>query len=81
MFVVQVRPTVFVQVTGGSDMSMISALIVLALLATIGALAMGVGSMVRGGEYDRQHAGQFMTARVGLQATTLVLLLVAMLLG
>lgn len=62
-------------------MSMINVLIVLAVLATIGALAMGIGSMVRGGEYDRQHAGQFMSARVGLQAATLVLLLLALLMG
>ena len=55
-----------------------SIIIVIAALATAVALGMGVVSMLRGGDYDRQHAGQFMTARVGLQAATLVLLLVAL---
>lgn len=62
-------------------MNMIDILIFLALFSTIGALAIGIGSMVRGGEFDRQHSGQFMSARVGLQAATLVLLLLALLLG
>lgn len=54
-----------------------TAIIVLAALATAVALGMGIVSMLRGGEYDREHGGQFMTARVGLQAATLALLLVA----
>lgn len=59
-------------------MSIINVLIVLAVIATVGALGMGIVSMLRGGEYDRQHAGQFMTARVGLQAATVLLLLAAL---
>lgn len=35
---------------GGSNMDVIDTLVVRALIATVGALAMGVGSMVRGGE-------------------------------
>jgi hypothetical protein len=62
-------------------MSPINVLIVLAVLATAAALAMGIVSMLRGGEYDRVHAGQFMTARVGLQGATLLLLLVVLALG
>lgn len=54
-----------------------TAIIVIAALATAVALGMGIYSMLRGGDYDRAHAGQFMTARVGLQAATLVLLVVA----
>ena len=57
-------------------MSPINVLIVLAMLATAGALVMGIVSMLRGGEYDRVHSGQFMTARIGLQGATLVLLFV-----
>ena len=49
------------------------------MLATIGALGMGIGSMVRGGEYDREHSTQYMFARVGLQGVTLALLLIALL--
>ena len=62
-------------------MNLIDLLIVLALLATVASLVMGVGSMVRGGKYDKEHSGQFMNARVGLQAATLVLLLLALLMS
>lgn len=59
-------------------MSLLTLLIVLALLATIGALGAGITSMVRGGEYDRQHGTQLMIARVGFQGVALILLLVAL---
>ena len=59
-------------------MSPLDIFIVLAMLATIGALVMGIGSMVRGGDYDRQHSVQFMGARVGLQAAALLFLLLAL---
>ncbi len=59
-------------------MNPINVLIMLALLATAAALAVGVVSMVRGGEFDRAHATQFMSARVGLQAITVILLLIAL---
>jgi hypothetical protein len=59
-------------------MDIITVVIVVAALATAAALGMGIVSMARGGEYDQQHAGQFMTARVGLQAATLLLLLAAL---
>jgi hypothetical protein len=61
-----------------SVMSLLSLLIVLALLATIGALGAGITSMVRGGEFDREHSTQLMLARVGFQGVALVLLLVAL---
>jgi hypothetical protein len=59
-------------------MSFLSIMIILALLATIGALGAGLYSMLRGGEYDRQHATQLMAARVGFQGLAVVLLLVAL---
>jgi len=59
-------------------MSLLSFMIILALLATVGALGAGLVSMVRGGEYDRQHATQLMTARVGFQGVAVVLLLLAL---
>jgi len=59
-------------------MSLLTFMIILALLATIGALGTGVVSMVRGGEYDSQHSTQLMYARVGFQGLALVLLLVAL---
>ncbi len=60
-------------------MSLLHIMIALALVATVAALGLGIASMAHGGEFDRQHAGQFMTARVALQGLTLVLLLVAFL--
>lgn len=59
-------------------MSLLTLMIILALLATIGALGAGIVSMVRGGEYDRQHDTQLMVARVGFQGAALVLLLIAL---
>jgi hypothetical protein len=59
-------------------MSLLSLMIVLALIATVGALGAGLVSMMRGGEYDRQHSTQLMAARVGFQGAALVLMLVAL---
>ena len=52
--------------------------VVLAMLATVVTLGMGIFSMARGGEYDREHGTQLMGWRVGLQAATLVLLAIAL---
>jgi hypothetical protein len=62
-------------------MSMPDIFVILALLATIGALIIGVGAMLRGGEYDKLHAEHFMSWRVGLQALTLVFLVLALFVG
>ncbi len=59
-------------------MSLLSLMIILALLATVGALGAGLVSMMRGGEYDRQHSTQLMTARIGFQGVAVLLLLVAL---
>ncbi len=59
-------------------MKLLTILIVLALIAVIASLASGVISMMRGGEFDRQHSEQFMWARVGFQAVALVLLVIAL---
>lgn len=59
-------------------MNLLTIVIVLALLATVVVLVMGIGSMARGGEYDDKHETQFMFARVGLQGATFVLLMVAL---
>jgi len=59
-------------------MSLLSFMIILALLATVGALGAGIVSMVRGGEYDREHGTQLMAARVGFQGVAVVLMLVAL---
>jgi hypothetical protein len=58
-------------------MAVINFLIIAALIATIVVLALGLRSMVRGGDYDREHAEKFMWERVALQALVVVLLLAA----
>lgn len=58
-------------------MSLINILVIAALIATVIVLALGLRSMARGGDYDREHAEKFMWERVALQALVVVLLLVA----
>lgn len=59
-------------------MTVLTTVIVLAMLATAGALFWGIGSMVHGGEFDQRHSHQIMFVRVGLQGITLLLLLIAL---
>ncbi|MCX7155950.1 MAG: twin transmembrane helix small protein [Rhodocyclales bacterium] len=54
-------------------MSTLMLLIVLGIAATVVVLFTGLGSMVKGGEFDDRHSRQLMMARVGLQAFTLLL--------
>lgn len=58
-------------------MTLINTLIIAALIATFIVLALGLRSMARGGDYDREHAEKFMWERVGLQALVVALLIVA----
>ena len=56
-------------------------LITLGIVATVAILFTGLGSMVKGGEFDDRHSHQLMFARVGLQGFTLLLVAVAVLLN
>ena len=58
-------------------MSILSVVIVIAMLLTIIVLGAGIWSMAHGGEFDEKHSEQLMFARIGLQAVTLVLLFFA----
>ena len=58
-------------------MTILTTLIVLALVSVVVSLAWGVGSMAAGGQFDDKHYTQFMTARVGFQALAIVLLIIA----
>ena len=58
-------------------MNILSIVIVVALLLTIIVLGAGIWSMAHGGEFDKKHSEQFMFARIGLQAVTLILLFIA----
>ena len=58
-------------------MNLLTVVIVVALLLTVGTLIVGVGTMGFGGERDARNDTKLMFARVGMQAITLVLLLFA----
>jgi len=55
--------------------------VLVALIATIGALATGLYSMGTGGDFDRRHATQLMALRVGCQGVAFVALLLALAVG
>jgi Hypoxia induced protein conserved region len=65
---------------GGAAMDPLLIIIVLALLATIGTMVLGLLAMSGGDSVDRAFSTPLMWTRVGLQAFTLLLLVVAFLL-
>lgn len=58
-------------------MNILTMVIMIALVATIGVMGTGIWSMAHGGEFDRKHSTQLMFARVGMQGLTVLLLLFA----
>ena len=56
-------------------MNILTIVIILALLITIGVMGTGIWSMAHGGEFDRKHSTQLMFARIGMQGVTVLLLL------
>jgi hypothetical protein len=54
-------------------------LALIAFLATLAFLALGINSMVHGGEFDRTHGTRYMAMRVAAQGAAFALLLLAML--
>jgi sugar phosphate permease len=59
-------------------MKQITILIVLALIATVISIVMGISSMTRGAAYDDKHSGQLMNARILFQGIAALLLLIAL---
>ncbi len=59
-------------------MTMLTIIIILALVATIVSLGWGLGSMAHGGTYDSKHSGQLMSARVIFQGIAIVLMVIAL---
>ena len=59
-------------------MGFLSTAAIIALLATVGALGIGVMSMARGGDFDQQHSDQYMVARVVLQGVAVVFIFIAL---
>ena len=62
-------------------MNILTVVIVVALLITIGLMGTGIWSMSHGGEFDEKHSTQLMVARVGMQGVTFLLLLLAIFLA
>ena len=58
-------------------MSIVNMLIIGALIATVVVMMLGLRSMAKGGDYDREHAEKFMWERVALQALVVILLIAA----
>ncbi len=58
-------------------MTILTWLIIGALLMTIGLIGTGIWSMAHGGQFDDKHATQLMFARVAMQGITVLLLLFA----
>lgn len=54
-------------------------LIVIAVAATFGALALGLISMARGGSFDARNANRLMRLRIILQFTAIILVGIAFL--
>lgn len=52
-------------------------LMLTAMAATLGALALGLVSMVRGGEADKKNSTRLMQARIFMQALALAALVLA----
>ena len=47
------------------------------MAATVGALLIGVVSMIKGGEFDKKYSNKLMQARVIMQAVALAALVLA----
>ncbi len=58
-------------------MTILTWVIVGALLMTIGLIGTGIWSMAHGGQFDDKHSTQLMFARVAMQGITILLLLFA----
>jgi hypothetical protein len=54
-------------------------LLIVALVATVGVLFLGLFSMARGGEFNKKYGNRLMRWRVFMQGAALVLLALAML--
>ena len=61
--------------------SLLSTLIVVALIAVLAVLAAGIVGMLRGGEFNRKYGNKLMRARVAVQALAIALVVVLYLLN
>jgi hypothetical protein len=56
-------------------------LLAFALFAVLASLALGLVSMVKGGEFNARHGNKLMRARVAFQGLALLLFVIGMLMG
>jgi hypothetical protein len=57
-------------------MNVLTVLLLLAMLATLGVLIVGLAGFFQGGEFNRKYGNKLMRARVAFQALAVVLLLI-----
>jgi Hypoxia induced protein conserved region len=57
-------------------MSVLTVLLMIAMLATLGVLVVGLAGFFHGGEFNRKYGNKLMQARVALQAVSVLLLLI-----
>lgn len=62
-------------------MDILFALMIVAMLATLGVLFLGIFSMARGGEFNRRNSNRLMRWRIFLQGLAIVLFLLLLFLS
>ena len=62
-------------------MYVLTILMIIAIIATVTVLGVGIVSMAVGGESNQQHSVQLMSARVSLQAAAILLIVIVALAG
>jgi hypothetical protein len=60
-------------------MDVVTIIVILGMLATVWALLRGIASMVQGGDADFRQSHKLMFQRVGLQALTVLIVILALL--
>jgi Hypoxia induced protein conserved region len=63
----------------GYLVTVLTTLLLIAMLATLGALVVGLAGFFQGGEFNRKYSNKLMQARVVLQAIAVLLLLMLLL--
>lgn len=63
----------------GILINLLTTLLLIAMLATLGALVVGLAGFFHGGEFNRKYSNKLMQARVVLQAIAVLLLLMLLL--
>lgn len=62
-------------------MDILFTLVIVAMLATLGVLVLGVFSMARGGEFNRRNSNRLMRMRIVLQGAAIALFVLFLILS